>query len=134
MTNLNPLATLKEIGAIEYRLHDAELSPRIKAACIQRSLDNLIDTTPPRKFGAIIHRCRDALHAGDTLELVAGLALLRSMVPLTYGMIPAGTIYVLPGEDNLWKKSKSGKVSLQSGVLYPHPEAGQRVCPVNVTT
>ena len=132
MTALNPLATLKEIGCIEHRIHDANLDPRIKFACIRRSLDNLIDTTAPaRKYHGIIGRCRAALESGDTLDLLAGLALLRSMIPVTYGIIPAGTTYALPGEDVLWRKSKSGKVSMQSGVLYPHPDASTVVKPVN---
>lgn len=128
--NLIPVAAIKELGAIEHRINDATLSPNIKATCIRRSLDNLIDTTT-RKFHGIILRCRAALDAGDTLELIAGLALIRSMIPITYGIIPAGTIYTLPGEDTLWRKNKSGRVSLQSGVLYPHPDGAQIVRPVN---
>lgn len=129
---MNPIATIKEIGAIEHRIHDAALHPNIKAACIRRSLDNLIDTTAPaRKFHGIIAKCRAALDAGDDLELISGIALIRSMIPTVYGIIPAGTIYTLPGEDTLWRKSKSGKVSMQSGVLYPHPEASTVVKPVN---
>ena len=129
---MNTIATIKEIGAIEHRIHDVALHPAIKTACIRRSLDNLIDTTAPaRKFHGIIGRCRAALDNGDALDLLAGLALLRSMIPVTYGIIPASTTYHLPGEDTLWRKSKSGKVSLQSGVLYPHPEASTIVRPVN---
>lgn len=130
MNNLIPVAAIKDLGAIEHRINDATLSPNIKATCIRRSLDNLIDTTT-RKFHGIILRCRAALDAGDTLELIAGLALIRSMIPITYGIIPAGTIYTLPGEDTLWRKNKSGRVSLQSGVLYPHPDGAQIVRPVN---
>ena len=129
-TQLNPLASLKEIGAIEYRINDAGLNPDIKVSIIARGLANLFDTTPP-KFYNIIRRCSKALDDRDYLELAAGLALLRSMIPLTYGIIPAGTLYHLPGEDVLWKKSKSGKVSVLSGVLYPHPAADTRVCLVN---
>ena len=33
MNNLIPVATLKEIGAIEHRIHDAALHPAIKTAC-----------------------------------------------------------------------------------------------------
>ena len=129
---MNPIATIKEIGAIEHRIHDVALHPAIKTACIRRSLDNLIDTTSPaRKFHGIIGKCRVALDNGDALDLLAGLALLRSMIPVTYGIIPAGTTYQLPGEDTLWRKSKSGKVSVQSGVMYPHPEASTVVKPVN---
>ena len=128
MNAMNPLATLKELGGIEWRINDAKLDPRIKTTCIRRSLDNLIDTTAPaRKFHGIIAKCRVALDNGDYLELLAGVALIRSMVPVTYGMIPAGALYHLPGEDVLWKKSKSGKVSVLSGVLYPHHDAAQHV-------
>lgn len=130
MNNLIPVATLKELGAIEHRINDAALNPNIKATCVRRSLDNLIETTP-RKFHGIILRCRAALDAGDDLELISGIALIRSMIPIVYGIIPAGTIYTLPGEDTLWRKSKSGKVSMQSGVLYPHHDGAQIVRPVN---
>lgn len=131
-TTYNRIATIKELGAIEHRINDATLHPNIKAACIRRSLDNLIDTTAPaRKFHGIILRCRAALDAGDTLDLLAGLALIRSMIPTVYGIIPAGTIYTLPGEDTLWRKSKSGRVSMQSGVLYAHHDGAQIVRPVN---
>lgn len=126
----NRLAAIKEIGAIEHRLTDDVTDPYVTLHCVRRNLDNLIDTLP-RKFHGIIAKCRSALDNGDTLDLLAGLALLRSMIPVTYGIIPAGTTYHLPGEDTLWRKSKSGKVSVQSGVMYPHPEANTVVKPVN---
>ena len=130
MPALNPLASLKELGTIEYRLKDANLDPDIKVSVIARGLANLFDTTPP-KFYNIIRRCSKALDDRDYLELLAGIALIRSMIPLTYGIIPAGTLYRLPGEDVLWKKSKAGKVSVLSGVLYPHPEPSTAVVLIN---
>ena len=128
----NRLAAIKELGAIEHRINDTTLNPNIKTACIRRSLDNLIDTTSPaRKFHGIIGKCRTALDKGDWLELISGIALVRSMIPLSYGMLPAGSIYHLPGEDALWKKSKLGKVSVTSDVIYAHPEASTLVKAVN---
>ena len=131
MTTMNPLATLKEIGAIEWRINDAALDPRIKVACIRRSLDNLIDTTAPaRKFHGIIAKCRAALDNGDTLDLLAGLALLRSMVPVTYGMIPAGTAFRVPNGGHYIKR-KGGIEELSTSALFKHLDAHQIVSVLN---
>ena len=130
MTTMNPLATLKEISCIEWRIHDAGLDPRIKAACIRRSLDNLIDTTAPaRKFHGIIGKCRVALDDGDTLDLLAGLALLRSMIPITWGMVPAGTLVTVGGV--LYRKNKIGRVEPHSGTILPHFPANTVIREVN---
>lgn len=118
MTTMNPLATLKELGAAEWRINDANLDSHIRAACIRRSLDNLIDTTP-RKFHGIILGCSKALEAGDYLELVAGLALIRSMIPTTYGMLVAGTVFSVEGRA-LYRKIKEGRVELLTGTILPH--------------
>jgi hypothetical protein len=118
MEHLNKLATLKEIGAIEYRIADQALDQNIRLHVIRRSLDNLIDTTP-RKFWGILAQCRRALEAGDMLELVAGCALVRSMVPVTWGMLPAGY------ETTIGRKTKAGRVV--DGVTYEHPLAATRV-------
>ena len=131
MNHHNPLATLKEIGCIEWRINDANLDPRIKAACITRSLDNLIDTTAPaRKYHGIIATCRRALERGDALEMLAGLALLRSMVPTTYGMIPAGTAFRVPNGGNYIKR-KSGIEEMSTTALFKHLPADQIVSVLN---
>ena len=129
MTYLNPLATLKEISCIEWRIHDAGLDPRIKAACIRRNLDNLIDTTP-RKFHGIILGCSKALEAGDYLELVAGLALIRSMIPTTYGLIPAGAAFHVT-DGGTYIKRKNGIEELHTSALFKHLPAGTVVRLVN---
>ena len=128
----NLLAAKKTIGGIHHRLAEQGLDTAIRRCIILRQLQDLADTLPRRKFGNLVGRCIQAHNEGDTLELVAGLALIESLLPKpTYGIIPAGTIYTLPGEDALWRKSKSGKVSIASGVLYQHPEASTVVEPVN---
>ena len=131
MTTMNPLATLKEIGAIEWRIHDAALDPRIKAACIRRSLDNLIDTTAPaRKFHGIIAKCRAALDAGDTLDLLAGISLLRSIIPTTYGMIPAGTAFRAQA-GGIYIKRKGDIEEIHTSALFKHLDAGAIVAVLN---
>ena len=129
MTYLNPLATLKELGAAEWRINDANLDSHIRAACIRRNLDNLIDTTP-RKFHGIILGCSKALEAGDYLELVAGLALIRSMIPTTYGLIPAGAAFRVPN-GGTYIKRKNGIEDLHTSALFKHLPAGTVVRLVN---
>lgn len=131
MNTMNPLATLKEIGTIEWRIHDAALDPRIKAACIRRSLDNLIDTTAPaRKFHGIIAKCRAALDAGDTLDLLAGTALLRTMVPVVYGMLTAGTAFRAP-QGGIYVKRKGGIEEIHTTALFKHLDAAAIVSVLN---
>lgn len=126
----NLLAVRKTIGAIHHRLAEQGLDNAIRRRIIQRQLDDLLDTLP-RKFEGIIRRCIGANGADDRLELVAGLALIESMLPhLTYGCALQGQTFSLPGEDTLWRKSKSGRVSLQSGVLYAHFDGST---PINLT-
>lgn len=128
-TPLNPLATIKELGAIEWRINDANLDSHIRAACIRRNLDNLIDTTP-RKFHGIILGCSKALEAGDYLELVAGLALIRSMVPTTYGMTPAGTAFSVTNGGNYIKR-KNGIEELHTTSLFKHLPADTHIHIIN---
>lgn len=127
----NRLAAIKELGAIEHRLTDDVTDPYVTLHCVRRNLDNLINTLP-RKFWGILHCCRTALDAGDTLELIAGLALIRSMIPVTYGMLPAGA--TLRSSHMAWQgeciKRKSG-IEIK-GRIYPHPRGDLPV--VEVTT
>ena len=115
---LNKLGTLKEIGAMEYRLADEKLDPNIRLHVLRRSLDNLIDTTP-RKFHGIIAAARRALNDGDTLELTAALALLRSMVRMTYGCVLQGQVFEAVGR-GIHIKSKGGRIDMLTGNLLPH--------------
>lgn len=129
MNNLIPVATLKELGAIEHRINDATLSPRIKAACIRRSLDNLSETTP-RKFHGIILRCRAALDAGDDLELISGIALIRSMIPIVYGMLTAGTAFKVDN-GGYYIKRKNGIEEIHTSALFKHLPGNQTVRVIN---
>jgi hypothetical protein len=127
MTTYNKLAAIKELGAIEHRINDANLDRRIKATCISRNLDNLLDTLPP-KFHGIILRCDRALRLNDYLELVAGLVLIRSLIPITYGMLPAGASFKIPSYCGTFIKRK-GWVEID-GSRHLHPPANTRVIEV----
>ena len=135
MSKLNKLAIFKDIGAIEWRVADINLPPSIRRACIRRNVENLIaelTTTAPNaaKFGGILER----LHSPHTseLEIIAGCALLRSLIPLTYGCLPAGTCYKITGSSGLpFIKRKGGTQGLISDELYPHPAPDTPVVVVN---
>jgi hypothetical protein len=129
----NLLAARKTIGAIHHRLAEANLDTAIRRRIILRQLQDLNDTLPVKKFGALIGRCIQAHNENDTLELVAGLSLIASTLPrLTYGCALQGQFFnVVPDDGVLWKKSKSGRVSVLSGVLYPHFAADQLIALVN---
>ena len=119
MTTYNRLAAIKEIGAAMHRIMDANLDPAIKRRCLHRNLDNLIETLPVIKFAEILARCQVALREGDYLELVAGLSMIDSMIPRTYGMLPAGAAFKVPGNPDTYIKRKGG-VDF-NGQLVPHP-------------
>lgn len=126
------LLVLKEIGQIEYRIADTSQSPSIRRACIRRNVENLIaelTTTPANaaKFGGILER----LHGQhtDELEIIAGCSLLRSLIPLTYGCIPAGTAFHRHGRVII--KRKGGLQTLTSAKLYPHFPADTPVIVIN---
>lgn len=130
--NFNILMVRKTIGAIHHRLQEQGLDTAVRRRIILRQLQDLADTLPRRKFGRLVGRCIQAHNEGDTLELVAGLALIESLLPhLTYGCALQGQIFTLQGGDVLWKKSKSGRVSVVSGVLYPHFDASAAIKLVN---
>lgn len=95
MPSYNKLAALKEIGAIEHRLSDPSLSPVLRRDIISRHVTNLICDLihvgdASAKFGGILERMA-ARYATDS-EILAGCALLRSIIQLTYGCVPAGTV------------------------------------------
>jgi len=124
MTTYNKLAAIKELGAIEHRINDANLDRRIKATCISRNLDNLLDTLPP-KFHGIILRCDRALRLNDYLELVAGLVLIRSLIPITLGATVAGSKVRLP--DGTIVIKRKCLLELTSGATIPHLPPETRV-------
>ena len=131
MTNpINKLAVLKEIGAIEYRVSDTQISPALRRDCIARHVQNLICDLQPQinKFGAILERLA-ARHTTED-ELVAGCALLRSLVPLTYGSIPAGTVFSAEGK-GLYTKRKEGPADIATGAIFKHFAADTIVRVVN---
>ena len=88
-TNFNKVGTLKEIGAIAYRLNDAALPDALKAAIIARNIENLRDTLPADS--ALMLDCLAAFNkVHDWPYLSEALQHLRAEIPLTLGCIPAG--------------------------------------------
>lgn len=125
MTSFNRLAVRKDIGAIRHRLTEQGLDATIKHQIIARHLDNLADTLPA-KFQGIITRCKVANY-NDRLELVAGMDLLASLVPATYGSIPAGTVFQINGR--YFIKRKEG--AEYRGIVEAHFLSQVRVTIVN---
>ena len=126
----NLLAVRKTIGAIHHRIAEAGLDPSVRRRIIQRQLDDLLDTLPT-KFEGIIRRCVGTNGAGDTLELVAGLCLIQSMLPpLTYGCILQGQVFEVDGRA-MYRKNKAGRVELMTGTILPHFAADTVVRLVN---
>src|SRR5574343_1907474 len=83
--NFNVLMARKTIGGIHHRLAEQGLDTAIRRCIILLQLQDLADTLPRRKFGRLVGRCIQAHNEGDTLELVAGRALIESVLPhLTY--------------------------------------------------
>lgn len=127
----NLLAARKTIAAIHYRLAEAGLDAAIRRRIIMRQLEDLDDTLPARKFANIIMRCIRAHKGGDTLELVAGLALLESILPKpTWGAIPAGTAVQIPN-GGIYIKRKNGAEEIHTSALFRHFDADQQVKLVN---
>lgn len=127
MTTFNKLAVLKEIGAIEYRLSDPSLSPVLRRDIIQRHVTNLIcDLIYVAKFGGILERMA-ARQTSDS-EILAGCALLRSMIRPTYGCIPAGTAIIANGTVGTKRKEW---FELMDGRLLMHPTPDTPVTVIN---
>lgn len=129
MKNFNRIAAIKEIGCALHRIHDASLDPAIKRRCLHRNIDNLIETIPIIKFAGILSCCKQAAIDGNYLELVAGLSLLDSMIPRTYGMLPAGSAFKVPGNPDTYIKRKGG-VDF-NGQLLPHPLSSTTIIEVS---
>ena len=126
----NRLSVLKELGAIEYRVADTQISPALKRDCIARHVQNLICDLQPQinKFGAILERLA-AKHTTED-ELVAGCALIRSLIQLTYGLIPAGSAFKVPS-GGFYVKRKNGIEELHTTALFKHFAADQVVTVLN---
>lgn len=125
MNSFNRLAVRKEIGAIRHRLFEQKIDPVIRRQIIGRHLANLVDTLPA-KFHGIVTRCQVAL-CNDPLELAAGLDLIASLVPATYGSIPAGTVFKLNGR--YFIKRKEG--AEYRGIVEAHFHPSTRITIVN---
>ena len=127
----NLLAARKTLGAIQHRLQEQGLDPLVRARIIDRQIADLLDTLP-KKFWGILRRCKLALDTGDHLELVAGLALIESLLPqLTYGCVLQGQVFEVDGR-GLYRKNKAGRVELLTGTILPHFDAGTPVKLVNL--
>jgi hypothetical protein len=127
----NKLAARKIVGAITHLLtgkHQpipADVLRRIIAAHL-RELYAIL----PRKFGGLVAKLEVENDAGaaDEPEFAAGLALILSATPITYGMLPAGAEFHRPGSDRMFRKLKGG---VQGSVsMHPHPAASLVVIPL----
>lgn len=133
MTNaFNKLACLKEIGSIEHRLSDTTLSPALRRDIIERHVTNLICDliyvgNESAKFGGILERLANR-HTSDT-EILAGCALLRSLIPMTLGAVPAGNMIRLPGGVLVTKRK--GGLELANGRMLAHPAPDTPVTVIN---
>jgi hypothetical protein len=126
----NLLAVRKTIGAIHHRLAEINLHPMVRRRIIVRQIQDLQDTLPA-KFEGIIIRIMNAHCENDTLELVAGLALIESMLPpLTYGCVLQGQVFEV-ADRGMYRKNKAGRVELLTGTILPHFPADMAVKLVN---
>ena len=127
----NLLAVRKTIGAIHHRMQEQGLDTAIRRRIIMRQLEDLADTLPRRKFGGLVGRCIQAHNARDTLELVAGLDLIASLLPrLTYGCVLQGQVFEVVNR-GMYRKNKAGRVELLTGTILPHFPADLPVKLVN---
>ena len=133
MTNtFNKLACLKEIGSIEHRIADTTLSPALRRDIIERHVTNLICDliyvgNESAKFGGILERLANR-HTSDT-EILAGCALLRSLIPMTLGAVPAGNMIRLPGGVLVTKRK--GGLELANCRMLEHPAPDTPVTVIN---
>ena len=77
--------------------------------------EELLDELDETKLAPIIAKTAFANRQGDFEEVERGVLLLISLIPVTYGSIPAGTVFRLPGGAELLTKRKEG-VERFSGV------------------
>ena len=128
--HFNKLAVIKELGSIEYRLADTSLSPALKRDIIARHVENLIcDLSDHQaKFGAILERLA-AKHTTED-EILAGCALLRSLIGITYGCLSAGSAFKVPS-GGFYVKRKNGIEELHTTALFKHLPADTPVILLN---
>lgn len=130
-TPYNRLAARKIVGAIIHLLtgkHQPIPAPilrRIIAAHV-RELYAIL----PRKFGGLVAKLDAENDAGNAagIEFAAGLDLILTLIPVTYGMLPAGAEFHRPGSDRIFRKLKGG-VQGATG-HHPHPAASLTVVPL----
>lgn len=126
----NLLAVRKTIGGIHHRIAEQGLDTTIRSCIILRQLQDLADTLPRRKFGNLVGRCIQAHNEGDTLEMVAGLALIESLLPhLTWGAVLAGTVVRIPN-GGVYIKRKQGAEEMHTSALFKHFDSST---PINLT-
>ena len=120
--NFNVTCARKSVASILHRIEEEGLDPTIRRRIIQRQIADLIDTVQPfDRYEKLLQRCIEANKHDDMTELAAGMQLIADLLPpLTYGCVLQGQVFRFPGKDDLWRKSKAGCVSVQSGVLYDH--------------
>ncbi len=129
-TQINKVGTLKEIGAIEYRLNDAALPDALKAAIIARNIENLRDTLPADS--ALMLDCLDAFNkVHDWPYLAEALQHLRAEIPITYGMVTASTAFTFADPSDIWVKRKEYLENFDATLRYPHPAADTPVTLIN---
>ncbi len=123
---MNKLLARKLHGAIRYRLSDEALNPRIKGEIIHKLLEELRDEIGNSQT---LNCCVIAARFHQFKILGALVPELEKLLPATtYGSIPAGTIFTLPGVlDNPLRKTKQGVVRITDNKLVGHFNAWQVV-------
>lgn len=118
--NFNVMMARKVVAHIHHRLAEQGLDSAIKRRIILRQLQDLTDTLPLRKFGKVLTGTINAHRHHDDLELVAGLALLESMLPpMTYGCVLQGQVFEVTNR-GIYRKNKAGRVEIMTGTILPH--------------
>jgi hypothetical protein len=133
MTAFNRLAARKIVGAVQHLLtgkHQPIPAPilrRIIAAHVRELYEIL-----PRKFGGIVARLECENDAGNSasLEFAAGLDLILSLVPSTYGALPAGSRFTIDGGEGAELTKRKDGVELITGRVVPHLAADVRITPL----
>jgi hypothetical protein len=132
-TTYNRLAARKIVGAIIHLLtgkHQPIPAPilrRIIAAHLRELYEIL-----PRKFGGVVSKLECENDAGNAaaLEFAAGLDLILSLVPSTYGGLPAGSRFTIDGGEDAVLTKRKGGVELITGRVVPHLAADVRITPL----
>lgn len=126
----NKLGARKELGTILHRIEEQDLDPIIRKRLIDRSLQNLLDTLPLR-FVGIIGAAGLANLDGNLSEVKAGAEMMLSMIPLTYGAIPAGTVFVF-GRSATCTRRKDGIEPFGTNQLHGHLNPSEPVTVLNI--